>query len=92
MVHRCHERLPGQVLSLAAVHSSVQLIAVTIVSRAGRATILLQRARGLVSPLLSREYCLTFIPDVGLSQLPHQVIGVLRHGPRDAMPQVLSPP
>ena len=34
VIHRCHERLPGQVASLIAVHSSIQVIAVTFVSRA----------------------------------------------------------
>ena len=75
--------------SLAAVHSSIQLIVVTLVGHAGRATIL-EWARNSVA--VSRAYCLTFIPEFCLSQLPHQLIGLLRHGPCDAMPQVLFPP
>ena len=42
----CHGRLAGQVASLTAVHSSIQVIALTLVSRAGRTTIVPQRALG----------------------------------------------
>ena len=44
VVHRRHERPPRQVTSLAVIHSSIQVIAVTLVSHASRATILPQRA------------------------------------------------
>ena len=50
----CHGRQSGQVASLTAVHSLIQVAAVTLVSRAGRTTIVYETAIG-ASHIRGRE-------------------------------------